>query len=296
MEIQQLRYVVALAQEKHFRRAAGRVNVTQPTLSQQVKKLETELGRPLFERSSRSVRLTRAGEKFLPYAVSVLEATQKTVSELRDESGVPAGDVRLGVIPTVCPYLMPRVLATLSKAAPRVRVELYEETTSVLLENLRAGRRDLGVLALPVVERGISALSLGREPFFAAVARSHPLASRKSLRRKDLDGERLLILQEGHCFGQQSLDFCKLDRRDPQVSFQGSSLTSVMAMARLGQGLTLVPRMAVEKGTGLEFIPFMAQERPYREIGIVWRLTSPLDRAQKALMAAVEHAMAGHGR
>ena len=290
MEIQQLRYVVALSQELHFLKASRRMNVSQPTLSQQVKKLEDELGVPLFERSPRNIRLTSYGKKFLPHAVSVLDTLQQGMRELKEDAGVVTGTIRLGVIPTICPYLMPEVLTALAKIAPLVRVALYEETTSALIEDLRSGRLDMGILALPVADKGVSTLSLHREPFFAAVAKSHPLASRKVLGRSELLKEKLLILQEGHCFGLQSMEFCKIDRRDPQVSFQGSSLTSVMALAELGQGVTFVPKMAVDKtpGTRLKFIPLAPKDQPSREIGAAWRLTAPLDRAQRIFLKTLE--------
>lgn len=296
MEIQQIRYVVALSQELHFLKAAQKTNVSQPTLSQQIKKLEDELGAPLFERSPRRVRLTHQGEKFLPYAVSLLDTLQKGVREMRDDSDVVSGTVRVGAIPTICPYVIPDVLAGLAKTAPRVRVQLYEETTSILIEDLKSGRLDIAILALPIADRGISTLALHREPFFAAVSKTHPLAGRARVGRKELLKERLLILREGHCFGQQSMEFCKINRQDPQVSFLGSSLASVMAMAERGQGVTFVPKMAVDKTPEgrLRFIPLPPKEGPYREIGAAWRLTAPLDKAQKVFLETVEQILTHH--
>jgi LysR family hydrogen peroxide-inducible transcriptional activator len=290
MELHQIRYFAALASELHFLKAAKKSNISQPTLSQQIKKLEDEVGGPLFERSSRNIRLTPRGERFLPYAESVLSTLQKASQDLQGDSDIVSGTIRLGVIPTICPYLMPEALARLTKTAPRVRIQLYEETTSILIEDLKAGRLDMGILALPVVDRGVSTLLLKREPFFAAVSKSHPLASRAQIGRKDLLKERLLILQEGHCFGQRSIEFCRLSRQDPQVSFQGSSLASVMAMAELGQGVTFVPEMAVARSHGirLKFIPLLPKERPYREVCIAWRLTAPMDKAQKIFLETVQ--------
>ncbi len=290
MDIQQLRYVVALSQELHFLKASQKVNVSQPTLSQQLKKLENELGAPLFERAPKNVRLTPQGRKFVPYAISVLDTLQKGIKDLQEQEGVVTGTIRLGVIPSICSYLMPEVLTSLAKNAPRIKVELYEETTSVLVEDLKSGKLDMGILALPVEDRGISAITLCTEPFFVAVAKTHRLAGRKTVRRADLLKERLLILQEGHCFGQQSMDFCKITRQDPQVSFQGSSLESVMALAELGEGITFVPMMAVNKSsrTGLEFISIAPDERPTRKIGVIWRLSAPLGKAQRTFLEIVE--------
>jgi LysR family transcriptional regulator, hydrogen peroxide-inducible genes activator len=295
MDIQQLRYFVAVAQELHFNRAAQKTHVTQPTLSQQLKKLEDELGKPLLERSPQKTRLTQAGEKFLPYALSVLEQLQKGVRELRENSEVTAGTVRLGVIPTIGPYLMPDVIIRLGKSAPQVRIELYEETTSVLLEKLRSGNLDIGILALPVEEKGIAARGLSRESFYLAVAAKHRLASKRMVTRQEVLREKLLILKEGHCFGQQSIQFCKLARTDSRVVFQGSSLTSVLALAEAGEGVTFVPEMALLRLSGfrLKFIAFAPQDRPCRELGAAWRLNAPLERAQKEIIRITEECLNG---
>lgn len=290
MDIQQLRYFIAVAQELHFNRAAAKMHVTQPTLSQQIQKLEKELGAPLLERSPQSTRLTAAGKKFLPHALSVLDQLQKGVQELREDADAVSGTVRVGVIPTIGPYLMPEMIIRLGKTAPRVRMELHEETTSVLLEKLRAGNLDVGILALPVEDRGISSRVLKQEPFFLAVPEKHRLASKKAVTRQDVLQEKLLILKEGHCFGQQSIQFCKLARTDARVVFEGSSLTSVLALAEAGEGVTFVPQMAVSRLSGfrLKFIPFSQAERPLRGIGVAWRLSAPLDRAQKAMIETAE--------
>ncbi len=285
MELQQLRYVAALARELHFAKAARKTNVSQPTLSQQVKKLESELGTALFERSPRRVRLTDAGKKFLPYALEVLGAAERGIQELSSREGEVTGTVRLCAIPTIGPYLLPPVIAQIRKAAPKLVLELHEETTAVLLARLKEGELDLGLLSPPVSEKGISVLDLGHEPFYLAVSKKHRLAHQKSVSPKELASERLLVLQEGHCFGEQSLEYCKRTARDPQVIFRGSSLLSVMRLAAAGEGVTFVPRMAVGRWTDpdLRFVPFTRPE-PERAIGLVWRVTSPLSRAQKLVM------------
>lgn len=290
MDIHQLRYFIAVAQELHFNRAAGKMHVTQPTLSQQIKKLEKELGTPLLERSPQKTRLTRAGEKFLPHAIAVLDQLKKGVQELQEDASIASGTVRVGVIPTIAPYLMPEVIVRIGKTAPGVRLELYEETTSVLLEKLRSGNLDIGILALPIQDKGIATRILRQEPFYLAVPIRHGLASKKSVTRQDVLQEKILILKEGHCFGQQSIQFCKLARIDSRVIFQGSSLTSVLALAEVGEGITFVPQMAVSRLSGfrLKFIPFSAAERPCRELGVAWRLSAPLDRAAKTLIQTVE--------
>ena len=277
MELHQLRYIVALSQERNFLRAAKRVNITQPTLSHQIKKLENEIGAPLFERSSHGVRLTAAGEKFIPYAVATLDNLEKGLADLQEDSTDISGKITVGAIPTISPYLIPDVLVNLKKKAPRLSLELYEETTSSLLESLKAGKIDLGILSLPISTAGMVSRSIGKEEFFLAASKQHPLSKQKQVTAKIIKEEKLLILQEGHCFADQALEYCKTRRENAQIIFQGSSLTSVMKLASVGEGLTLVPKMAVSESENpnLTFIPFK-NPKPSREIGIVWRVTAPL--------------------
>jgi LysR family hydrogen peroxide-inducible transcriptional activator len=292
MDLRQLMYVVALARERHFSRAARSVHVTQPTLSQQLIKLERELGSPLFERSSKGVRLTAAGQRFLPRAQAILDQAAQAAKDVQSGAQDGAGLVRIGAIPTVCPYVMPGLLRALQATAPRVTLEVFEETTAVLLESLKSGRIDIGVAALPVRDRALASVSLGREEFLLAVPKRHALASVSGVSPARISRERLLVLQEGHCFRQQSLDYCRKAGRDLQVVFQGSSLTSVMRLAAAGEGITLVPRMAADRSgnPGLAFVPF-AQPRPYRELGMAWRLSAPLTAAQQLTLEALRAAV-----
>lgn len=282
MELQQLRYIAALSQERNFLRAAKRCNITQPTLSHQVKKLEEELGAPLFERSSQGVRLTAAGEKFIPYAITTIDNLEKALSELRGGMKDISGEIAIGVIPTITPYLIPDILIKLKKEAPRLSLKLYEETTSLLLESLKAGKIDIGILSLPIPDAGLVSRSLGKEEFFLAVSKKHTLSKKKQITAKGIKEEKLLILQEGHCFADQALEYCDHLRKDTQVVFQGSSLSSVLKLTSVGEGLTLVPKMAAseKENPNLAFIPF-ASPKPSREIGIVWRITAPLMPAHR---------------
>lgn len=247
------------------------------------------MGTPLFERSNKRVRLTSAGERFLPYAVAVLDTLKKGLSEVQQEAEQLTGVLRIAAIPTIGPYILPGILKELRTKAPKLTLELYEETTSVLLEHLREGRIDVGILALPVSAPGVIGRAIGKEPLLLCCSKQHPWASRKSLSLKELKSEKLLILQEGHCFSVQTLEYCKRSREDAQVIFQGSSLTSVMRLAAAGQGVTLVPSIAVDPRANpdLRFIPF-ADTKPQREIGLVWRISSPLTRAGRVMMTAVE--------
>lgn len=288
MELQQLRYIVALSQERNFIRAAKRVHVTQPTLSHQIKKLEDEIGHPLFERSAKGVSLTPAGEKFIPCAVSTLDHLERGLKEIQVEAQGISGKIAIGAIPTISPYLIPDILIKVRKEAPRLSLEFYEETTSILLESVKAGKLDLGILSTPVTDSGIVSRAVGKEEFYLATSKKHPLSKQKHVSLKMIQREKLLILQEGHCFSDQMLDYCKQVREDAQVIFQGSSLTSVMKLASVGEGLTLVPRMAVndKENPNLAFIPF-SSPKPTREIGIVWRVSAPLTPAHRFLMDTI---------
>lgn len=293
MEIQQLRYVVALARDLHFLRAARRVHISQPTLSQQIAKLEAEIGAKLFERDRRRVRLTPEGERFVPYAQAVLDALERAAGEMRDLKGQIGGRLRVGAIPTVGPYLLPGVIRRMRTIAPQLTLEFYELTTSALLARLQEGEIDLGLLALPINEPGISSLSLGAEVFYLAVPQGHPFSGRKRVSADVVRRERILILQEGHCFRDQSLEFCHMPPESAQIVFQGSSLTSVMRLAAAGEGVTFVPHMAARprENPGLSFVRFSPPE-PTREIGMIWRTSMPLGRSHHAFLDAVRTALA----
>jgi LysR family hydrogen peroxide-inducible transcriptional activator len=285
MELQQLRYVVSLAQERHFHRAAEKAFVTQPTLSQQIKKLEEELGTVLFERNRRGVRLTEAGQAFLPQAQAILE--QVVAAKASVEGGPIRGKISLGAIPTLCPYWVPKLLRAVQQQWPQLTIELFEETTSILLQDLRRGVLDFALLALPITDAQLSSTALGKEAFWLAVADQHPLAKLAQVKPEQIKAEKLLILQEGHCFGDQTLAFCQKTRSDAQVIFQGSSLTSVLELAAAGEGITFVPQMAVRDYPGLRYLPFAAPA-PQRELGAVWRKSNPLTRAHHELLRLMQ--------
>ena len=289
MDLQQLRYIVALAQERHFHRAASKMHVTQPTLSQQVKKLEEELGAPLFERSAQGVRLTQEGEKFIPYAIATLDKLALGISELQEKTGATIGKIRIAAIPTIAPYLLPTLISAVKKKAPKLRLEVSELTTSILVEHLKEDKIDLGVLSLPIPDTSIVSRSLGYEKFYLAVSKQHRLAKKKSISAKELEKEQLLILQEGHCFSDQALEYCERNRNDEQVIFQGSSLSSVMRLAETGEGVTLVPELALDTRAypNLRFLPF-SRPQPRRELGIIWRISAPLSRPHKFVMEIIE--------
>lgn len=289
MDLQQLRYVAALAQEKHFQRAAKSVGITQPTLSQQVKKLEEELGEPLFERSSRRVALTPAGERFLPHVLAALDALKKGMSAIQEEGDLSEIPVRVGFLPTMGPYLIPEILNDLKERVPELKLEFHEDTAEALVHRVREGGLNLGVLSLPVHENGIAARSLGHEPVYVAVSPTHALAGCKNVPLRRLHQEPLFVLREGRCLRDQMLVHMKRAKAQPRIAFQGTHLTSLLKMAATGEGVAIVPKMAVEShsGDGLRFLPF-ANPQPTREIGVIWRRSAALTQREHLVMRAIE--------
>ncbi len=293
MEIHQLKYFIALTQELNFQRAARRAHISQPSLSHAISKLEKQLGHALFERSPRQVRLTAAGEKLLPHALAILDCLRQSIEAMGEDTGEISGRLRISAIPTIGPYLLPVIIREFRKRAPKVVLEIHEQTTSLLTEDLRAGKLDAGIISLPVKLTGLASRVLASEEFYLAVSPRHPLAKKKRVSREDILTENLLILQEGHCFAAQALAFCKRSRRHERVIFEGGSLNSVLKLVAAGEGITFAPRMAAEKSPNLRYIRFESPE-PTRDLGVVWRLTAPVSRAQALFTDITEKALNLH--
>lgn len=276
--IQQFRYAVAVADERHFGRAATATHVSQPSLSAQVRELESRLGVALFERTSRGVLLTPAGEALVARARRVLTEVDDLVgaAERMAEPGV--GPLHLGVIPTVGPYVVPALVGRLRLELPEIELHLHEEQTDRLLARLAEGRIDAAVLALPVDRPGLDERELYTEPFLLAAPEGHRLAVRGSCGPEDLMTEPLVLLEEGHCLRDQALDVCGLAGRDGGTEIQGTSLGTVVQMVAAGLGVTLLPASAVPvevKGDTAVALAEFAPPVPTRTIGIVWRTSSP---------------------
>jgi LysR family transcriptional regulator, hydrogen peroxide-inducible genes activator len=289
MELQQLRYIVALSKELNFVRAAKRVGITQPTLSQQIKKLEDELGQPLFERSPHNVRLTSQGQTFVSYAIKALDTLSEGEREIKESKNALKGKISIAFIPTIGPYILPPLLNKLKKKAPDLKLELFEETTSVLVDHLKSGKFDMGILALPIDDHSLVSKELGEEEFFVCVSKEHALAKKETINIKQMLDQDVLMLQEGHCFRDQALEFCSTHHANPHILFEGSSLVSVMNLAAANVGMTLVPKIAVNRSlySSLKFIPF-SKPKPTRKIGAIWRMTFLPNYAQRFVMEMVE--------
>ena len=294
MNLRDLRYLVALADERHFGRAAERCFVSQPTLSAQIRKLEEYLGVALVERQPRRVALTPAGGKVVERARRLLQEADAIVELAKADRDPLAGTLKLALIPTVGPYLLPHVARRLRRALPRLRLLLYEYQTAPLLEKLRAGELDLGILALPAAVDGLESATLYDEPFTLAVPADHALANRERVRIEDLDGEALLLLEDGHCLRDQALEVCGRIGVHEDQDYRATSLETLRQMVAAGHGVTLLPELAADApvgaARGLRIKPFV-RPAPTRTIGAVWRKSSTRGRAIEAIAQAIRATM-----
>jgi LysR family hydrogen peroxide-inducible transcriptional activator len=254
MELHQLRYVCAIADTGNFSRAAERCKITQPSLSQQVLKLEEELGTKLFDRLGRSIRLTEAGRAFIPRARTILEQMEAARSSATDQNTDLRGSVAVGVIPTVAPYLIPSYAARFAKRYPDAKLRIVEDTTSVLIAGLRDLSIDVAILALPLRHKELELFPIRTEPLFAALSRHHPCASAKSLALKELRGESFVMLRDGHCFRDLSIDTCTRARVTPHIAFESGQFSSLLGMVAAGVGVSLVPEMAIDRNVACRYV------------------------------------------
>lgn len=289
MTLRELRYVVALADTGNFARAAEACHVSQPTLSTQLKKLEEYLGVQLFERTKKRVLPTTAGREIIAQARAVLEAADRLIVLARGAADPFAGLFHLGVIPTLGPYLLPHLLPHLRAAHPKLTIYVREDLTANLLEQLRAGKLDAILVALPVDDKGLTIEPLFREPFLFALPAGHRLAARKKIRQEELAEEHVLLLEEGHCFRDQALAVCGT-RRQGEEDFRATSLETLRQMVATGVGTTLMPALAAQVGAIgkrlIEFRPFAAPE-PGRVIGLAWRREFAREPLLRALVALI---------
>ncbi|HRQ34601.1 MAG TPA: LysR substrate-binding domain-containing protein [Chiayiivirga sp.] len=274
MNLRDLRYLVALAEHRHFGRAAEASFVSQPTLSTQIRKLEDELGVSLVERAPRRVMLTPVGREIAERARRILADVDELHQIAQRSQDPDAGTVRLGIFPTLGPYLLPHVVPRVRERFPRLELLLVEEKTEVLLRQLREGRLDAAILALPVHDDQLATRFLFEEPFLLAVPHGHRLAEHRSIVLDDLREESLLLLEDGHCLRDQALDVCRLSGADEKSGFRATSLETLRRMVAAGVGITLLPQLAVTApvppSADIALVPFRAPP-PHRRIAMVWR-------------------------
>ena len=276
LTLKQFRYFEALAREGHFGRAADACAISQPALSMQIKELEDTLGSELFERSARQVRLTGFGETF---AVRVREIL-RSVDELSDFARASQNDflsrLRIGIIPTIAPYLLPRIIGNLTHEYPALDIQIRETQTEKLIQELEEGRIDTAILALPISEPSFDEVELFEEEFVLVRNRADakkPVPDSDTLREM-----RLLLLEEGHCFREQALSFCNIRSGLPKEGLEGSSLSTLVQMVGAGIGVTLIPEMAVDVETRSADVSISAfnAPKPSRKIGMIWRKRSSM--------------------
>jgi LysR family hydrogen peroxide-inducible transcriptional activator len=275
--LRQLRYLEALAEHRHFGRAAEACAVTQPALSMQIRELEKFLGVELVERRLRDIVLTDIGIEVVRRGGRVLAESRDLVDFARHHGRPLTGRLRLGVIPTIAPYLLPRILPALQRHCPELRVELRETQTKVLLSELSHGALDVVMLALPLAEPEFEAIRLFDDPFLLAVPADDPHLESARVSVDDIDHERLILLEEGHCLRDQALDYCGNGGHGGAMGLGATSLATVMQMVANGYGVTLLPEVAVDVEVRDERIKLLrlAPPQPGRTIGLAWRRTSP---------------------
>lgn len=289
MEVHQLRYFCAVAESGNFTRAAGATRISQPSLSQQIHKLEDELGAKLFDRLPRSARLTQFGKAFLPKAQAILRQIGEARIEIREMASAESGEVVLGAIPTIAPYLLPRMLSSFARQHPTVSVSVVEEITPTLLERLHEGSLDLAVLALPVQSEELITTELMQEPLFAVLPQRHPLAKRRTVMLDQIRNEPFLLLKEGHCFRENALQACRQSQVNPNVVFESGQFATILAMVSAGMGVSVVPEMAVKETSGCNFV-LIADPSIRRTIGVARLKYRYPTRAQRAVLEHLQKA------
>ncbi|WP_291864022.1 LysR substrate-binding domain-containing protein [Bradyrhizobium sp.] len=296
--LRQLRYLAALAKHGHFGRAAEACSVTQPALSMQIRDLEQTLGVAVVERRPGDVMLTDVGREIARRAEDVLTASRDLVDFARHRSGVLTGRLTLGVIPSLAPYLLPRILPLLQSRFPELQLELRETQTRQLIDDINSGALDAAMLALPAAGPDIDAIALFEDPFLLAVPASDPRQATARVAAEDIDQSRLILLEDGHCLRDQALAFCATATRGRSsvgggTVFGASSLNTVMQMVAGGYGVTLIPQIAADVERRDARVKFLRMEdpQPGRSIGLVFRRTSPRKADFAALSEVVRESV-----
>lgn len=270
MNLRSLEYLVALADNRHFGKAAEICFVSQPALSMQFKKLEESLGAKLIERTNKSVLLTETGKVIAKQARGILlqiAELKETAQHARDPY---SGELRLGIFPTLAPYLLPHIIPDITQHMPKIMLYLIEEKTDVLVTQLKKGQIDMALLALPITEKELIALPLFEEEFMLAVSSEHALKKKKLIKNSDLTDQALLLLENGHCLREQALSLCSRLNTTEAKNFQATSLETLRYMVAAKAGITLIPKLACKPANDIFYIPF-ASPKPTRSIGLISR-------------------------
>ncbi len=279
MNLRDLKYLLALADHKHFGRAAAACFVSQPTLSTQIRKLEEELGVPLVERAPRKVMLTPAGRDAAERARRIVAEVEQMKEAARRSQDPEAGTVRLGIFPTLGPYLLPHVIPRIRERFPQLELLLVEEKSDLLLSRLHEGKLDTALLALPVHDDQLHSEFLFEEPFLLAVPEDHPLARLDSLSLSELSNHKLLLLEDGHCLREQALEVCRLSGANEKSEVRATSLETLRQMVAANVGITLLPTLAIKppvaRSQNIHLLGF-SDSHPSRQIAMLWRRSSAM--------------------
>lgn len=288
MEMHQLRYMAAVARLGNFSRAAEACHVSQPSLSQQIQKLEDELGERLFERLKRETRLTPAGEVFLHRAVRILAEVDAARREASDAKDLLSGVVSIGVLPTIAPYVLPEIIAKFTAQFPGVAMVIQEDTTGHLLKSALAYEIDFALASHPIHDERLEVRELFTEELLLALPPAHPLLRKRMVNATQLENERLIIMDKGHCLGDQVLRFCDLRDLKPNISFRSAQLETVQSLVRAGLGISLVPAMAAQRERDdLPKYRSFSAPCPTRKIVAVWPRQRPPSRAANEFLKLV---------
>jgi LysR family transcriptional regulator, hydrogen peroxide-inducible genes activator len=283
MNTRDLEYLVCVADLGHFGKAADACFVSQPALSMQIKKLERYLGVQLLERTNKSVSLTDTGVAIVALARQILQQTEELREAAQAAVDPLGGEIKLGIFPTLGPWLLPYIMSGLSKSLPNLSFYLVEEKTEVLIDQLNNGVLHAAILSLPISEKRLTASYLFEEEFLLAVPHDHPLATHKSVNKEIIDHKKLLLLDDGHCMNSQVVNFCSQTDHSISHAFKATSLEVLRHMVVAGTGMTLMPKLSTKKCSLLSYIPF-STPKPARSVALVYKVSS----SKKVLFQEIE--------
>lgn len=285
MNLRDLKYLVSVAKERNFIRAAKASFVSQPTLSMQIKKLEDELGVQIFERSQKSFLVTKIGKEILAKAEIILREAEEIKNIARNSKDPFSGELRIGGFPTLASYFFPKILGKISKKFPKLKLFLVEEKTEMLLQKLQEGEIDAAFIALPIEASDFQVEEIFSEPFLLAVPKNHILAKSKKIQAQNLKNQKLMLLEDGHCMRSQALEVCDIVGAFERQDFKASSLETLRQMVEIGVGITLMPKIAIKEDDKITYLEI--SNAPKRTIGLVWRKSSAREVLMRELIKLI---------
>jgi LysR family hydrogen peroxide-inducible transcriptional activator len=283
MNLRDIKYIVTVAEAKNFTKAAKLCNVSQPTLSTQIHKVEERLKTKIFERTGNSIECTAVGLKIVKHASIILTQVDAIYEVSRTEVDPYAGELRLGVCPLLAPYYLPKIVSVFSEEYPRIELVLKEEKSEQLLSHLDEGLIDVVFLSIPIQSDSLETYEIFSEPFYLCLNINNDLCKLEQVCYDDLEREKILLLEEGHCMREQELDICKIVSPEQRRNFEATSLEALREMVSANMGVTLMPEMAIREHKEIRYLPFVSPE-PRRVISMVWRKASPRHQILKKIL------------